>query len=1330
MRTSTSFRPAAPGPWALGFRLVSLLIVFSQAAIPLYSLSNPLVGLSLLACAGMAGYAFARLDLKPAVEAAFSAILPLAMRALVFLCLSAYATIRPSPESDALFLAFDQSFLPAYLPALWMGLSSVFAWRSLAFTRMEPIANSGLFLLAFWSESGFKLQKYAHPSLLAIAAGAFILCEAARLAFAERSAARESRRRSWTIPAALVPLLLFLFLFLLGRYSDNATQSGGGLIKPTLSRFDFSRYLKLESEISLNKDLILLVKKDSQDPNIFLRRHILSGYDPKKGFYAEESPWVEDLPASLPGKETRYRQNGWKGRVPLEQEYYIVNFDPGSFIAMDDPLSSVPLGSWSSSSFKSIYRVESAVPGKALLSGDFPAGAAAGLDPKALAYYTNFGRDQDIRGLAEEAVGPDYPSWSRGNAGRYALAKEIESYLRENYRYSLKPGVADDGDQLHYFLFKAKKGYCSYFAFSMTLMMRSLGVPARVAVGFFVDPETNVLSLYPVRGDMAHAWVEVFFPGYGWLEFDPTSDKVAEGEKLDLGDRIDPEQYSRLIQEILKNRDSLKPQERPDDPVSLASRALTSLNALVRETVARWYVALPALLLLILGLRRALRLLPLLAAAGPRRRAEKAFALRLAGRADSGFKRRRGESVQEYCRALDAFCVLGEAHGYGEAHGSGDAHLRMCALRDQAMYGPAFEASDYAEFLSVARSADAAYRARIGPWRSLAAGLFLPTLKRGASKKGIAALIVLLLSASLFGQDSGAPAAGAASGNEGASSMISRAEQAQGAENFDLAASILKSGQAAYPRLPDFPRKLGYLYYDKQLYSMAMDEFKRAEKLDPSDSSMIYTMSDVLGRLNREEESIVYLKRVLELDPSHIDAVSDLGWMYFKVHKTEEGIAVLKKATADFGFDQGFEMTLGTLYSERYEYVESKRHYEAAIKAALAGGDRRFAGVAYYNLSILESKFYDFPEAMRLTEKSIDYYDRASAHLARGELAQKSLDLARARSEYETAFALDTSPLSSVSLADVALDSGELEKARAAGEENLKRTDHAWMVNFGTDLEAHTMDIYRILMDVYSGLARVEVRRPASGPLDRLASLAKTAEYRARAWYCEQRYRRISFSVSKSYRASGNGIQANVNCYNALEGYPDRARAYLRRAAELEGSLVPESQPSYELEAAILDKDIPRALAAADRLKQPWEGDILVDGLSRIGRIMKSRGDGRGLRPIEERLFSLNRGGVLQAGLSLPAALVLQSDSRSGSRYLSALAAALKGAGIDFRPAKEAAACRYRLRLSFVAGNVVMRLEDTRSARLLASISSPATGKDGRVKANADRILKAAFRAD
>jgi transglutaminase-like putative cysteine protease/tetratricopeptide (TPR) repeat protein len=1315
----TPSRAAAPSPWALGFRLVSLLIVFSQAAIPLYSISNPFIGLFIMACAALAAYAIARLDLKAVVEAGFCVLFPLAMRAFVFLCLSAYAGLRPSPEADALFLSFDQSFLPAFLPAVWMGLSSMLAWRSLAFTRMEPIANAALFVLAFASESGFKLQKYPHPSLLAIAAGSFILSEAARLAFAERTSGKASRRKAYALPLVLLPLLVFLFLFLLGRYSEKATQAGGGLIKPTLSRFDFSRYLKLESEISLSKDLILLVKKDSQDPNIFLRRHILSGYDVKKGFFAEESPWVEDLPATLPGRQTTFKRTEGKGRVALEQEYYIVNFDPGSFIAMNDPLSVTPLGNWNSSSFKSIYRVTSAVPGLALFLGDFPSegGPAAegepseGSESKARAYYTEYGHDEEILALSESVAGPDYRSRSADNPGRYALAKKIETYLRENYRYSLKPGVAGDGDQLHRFLFDVKKGYCSYFAFSMTLMLRSLGVPARVAVGFFVDPASNVLSLYPVRADMAHAWVEVYFPGYGWLEFDPTSDKVADGENLQLGDEIDPEQYSRLIQEILKNRDSLKPENRPTDPVSLTSRALASLGDFVRGTLSRWYFSLPAFLLLLLALRYALRFLPLLFARGPRQRTARAFGLALAGRADSGFRRRRGESAQEYCRALDAFCD------------SGDAHLRMSLSRDKAMYGPAFTEEDSREFSGVLKSANAAYRSRIGWARTAAAALFLPTVKRRAGKKGLAVFLVAILAASLFGQDGGSGAA-----TESADSMLVRADEAIAAENFDEAASILKSGQAAYPETPNFPRKLGDLYNDKQLYSLAIDEFRRAEKLVPKDSGLIYTMSDALGRLNREEESISYLKRAIELDPGNVDAVSDLGWMYFKVHKTEDGIAVLKKATLDFGFDKGFEMTLGTLYSDRYEYGESKKHYEAAIRASLDSNDRRFAGVAYYNLSILEEKFYGFSEAVKLTEKSIDYYDRASAHLARGELAQKSLDLRRAKAEYETAYAYDTSPLSSVSLADIALDTGDLQKARLTAEENLKRTDHSWMVNFGTDLDSHAMDIYRILMDVYSGLARIEIRRPVSGPLDWIASLAKTAEYSGRAWYCEQRYRRISFNVSKSYRLAGNGIQADINCYNAFEGYPDRARPYLRGAKAQEGSLVPESLPSYELEEAILGKDVRRALAAADRLKQPWEGDMLVDGLSRIGRIMKARGGGKELRALEERLFSLNRGALMQSGLSLPVAILVSSDAKSGERYLaSGLKPALKRAGIDFRPAKELASCRYLLSLSVMDGTLVARLEDAHSSRLLALISVPAGGKDGSVRANADKILKAIF---
>ena len=77
-------------------------------------------------------------------------------------------------------------------------------------------------------------------------------------------------------------------------------------------------------------------------------------------------------------------------------------------------------------------------------------------------------------------------------------------------------------DPLANFLFERKQGHCEYFASSMAVMLRSLGIPARLVNGFRTGEFNDLTSQYVVRASNAHSWVEVFFPGYGWIAFDPT----------------------------------------------------------------------------------------------------------------------------------------------------------------------------------------------------------------------------------------------------------------------------------------------------------------------------------------------------------------------------------------------------------------------------------------------------------------------------------------------------------------------------------------------------------------------------------------------------------------------------------------------------------------------------------------------------------------------------------------------------------------------------------------------------------------------------------------
>jgi transglutaminase-like putative cysteine protease len=105
----------------------------------------------------------------------------------------------------------------------------------------------------------------------------------------------------------------------------------------------------------------------------------------------------------------------------------------------------------------------------------------------------------------------------------YDKARMLETYLRSfEYNDDIE-APPPDRDPVEYFLYDIRTGYCDYYATSMSVMLRSLGIPARVASGYAegeFDPESG---LFFVSERDAHTWVEVFFPGYGWIEFEPTA---------------------------------------------------------------------------------------------------------------------------------------------------------------------------------------------------------------------------------------------------------------------------------------------------------------------------------------------------------------------------------------------------------------------------------------------------------------------------------------------------------------------------------------------------------------------------------------------------------------------------------------------------------------------------------------------------------------------------------------------------------------------------------------------------------------------------------------
>lgn len=106
---------------------------------------------------------------------------------------------------------------------------------------------------------------------------------------------------------------------------------------------------------------------------------------------------------------------------------------------------------------------------------------------------------------------------------RYSKALALEHYLRTNYGYSLVlRGTPNSPDPLSTFLFDTRSGHCEYFASAMAIMLRQLGIPARLVNGFRTGEYNRLGNSWTVRQYHAHSWVEAYFPPYGWIEFDPT----------------------------------------------------------------------------------------------------------------------------------------------------------------------------------------------------------------------------------------------------------------------------------------------------------------------------------------------------------------------------------------------------------------------------------------------------------------------------------------------------------------------------------------------------------------------------------------------------------------------------------------------------------------------------------------------------------------------------------------------------------------------------------------------------------------------------------------
>jgi len=190
-----------------------------------------------------------------------------------------------------------------------------------------------------------------------------------------------------------------------------------------------------------------------------------------------------------------------------------------------------------------------------------------------------------IRRLAQE-ITADYDT-------PYDKTVAITNYLRAEIRYT--PGITfppgEDVDPIEYFLFDTKQGFCNYYATAEVLMLRAIGIPARLAVGYAQGEPNIQKSIYTVRERDLHAWPEVYFPGYGWVEFEPTGNQNPLERPFEREERqVAASAPSNPIPQV-PLLDDLIPTVEPSEPTPVE---------VTGPVIPRWVITLSGIILFIL----------------------------------------------------------------------------------------------------------------------------------------------------------------------------------------------------------------------------------------------------------------------------------------------------------------------------------------------------------------------------------------------------------------------------------------------------------------------------------------------------------------------------------------------------------------------------------------------------------------------------------------------------------------------------------------------------------------------------------------------------------
>jgi protein-glutamine gamma-glutamyltransferase len=335
--------------------------------------------------------------------------------------------------------------------------------------------------------------------------------------------------------------------------------------------FNLKKYSELRSRLGRNQELLFCAHLENyfegtEIPNpLYFASYYLTKYNPKTEAF-ELDPYMPANDMFMPNPsviplyfnetDSNAIANG-KGnllRKVVEVDVFVKSLSPSDFTAPGTAFSCQPISVDEDfkDQFKSAYRAKSYISqlnsAYFIYNTDHPqikifqeerfkilrkVNDYKKVDSTFFDYYTSIPKGtvfDSISQLAEKLTAKHKKPIDKILAIRdYFLSKDSKG--RPLFKYTLTPGGNDKKDlrgvqtttNLSRFLFHTRKGYCTYFAGASLYMLRSIGIPTRLTAGFMtVDRADKNPGWYWFYGDQAHAWIQVYFPGYGWIDFDTT----------------------------------------------------------------------------------------------------------------------------------------------------------------------------------------------------------------------------------------------------------------------------------------------------------------------------------------------------------------------------------------------------------------------------------------------------------------------------------------------------------------------------------------------------------------------------------------------------------------------------------------------------------------------------------------------------------------------------------------------------------------------------------------------------------------------------------------